>query len=87
MIMQGIAVGDKIGAGRVHKLFTLDGRDGSEDEASFKQGEVLVTEMTDPDWEPLMKKGICHSYRQRGKNLSCGYRCTRNGNSRYSGCG
>jgi pyruvate,water dikinase len=56
LIMQGIAVGDKIGAGRVHKLFTLDGRDGSEDEASFKQGEVLVTEMTDPDWEPLMKK-------------------------------
>ena len=56
LILQGIAVGDKIGAGRVHKLFTLDGRDGSEDEATFKKGEVLVTEMTDPDWEPLMKK-------------------------------
>ena len=56
VLLNGIAVGDKIGAGRVHKLFTLDGRDGSEDEASFKEGEVLVTEMTDPDWEPLMKK-------------------------------
>lgn len=56
LLMQGIAVGDKIGAGRVHKLFTLDGRDGSEDEAAFREGEVLVTEMTDPDWEPLMKK-------------------------------
>lgn len=55
-IMEGIAVGDKIGTGKVHKLFTLDGRDGSEDEATFKEGEVLVTEMTDPDWEPLMKK-------------------------------
>jgi len=56
LVMQGIAVGDKMGAGKVHKLFTLDGRDGSEDEAAFKEGEVLVTEMTDPDWEPLMKK-------------------------------
>ncbi|HKK39231.1 MAG TPA: phosphoenolpyruvate synthase [Cryomorphaceae bacterium] len=56
LIMKGIAVGDRIGAGKVHKLFTLDGRDGSGDESSFKEGEVLVTEMTDPDWEPLMKK-------------------------------
>jgi len=56
LILSGIAVGDRIGSGKVHKLFTLDGRDGSEDEASFKEGEILVTEMTDPDWEPLMKK-------------------------------
>ena len=56
LLLEGIAVGDGIGAGKVHKLFTLDGRDGSEDEAGFKDGEVLVTEMTDPDWEPLMKK-------------------------------
>jgi len=56
LILEGIAVGDRIGAGKVHKLFTLDGRDGSGDESSFQEGEVLVTEMTDPDWEPLMKK-------------------------------
>ncbi|MFT5903398.1 MAG: pyruvate,water dikinase [Flammeovirgaceae bacterium] len=56
LILKGIAVGDRIGAGQVHKLFSLDGRDGSQDESSFKEGEVLVTEMTDPDWEPLMKK-------------------------------
>lgn len=56
LLIEGIAVGDGIGAGKVHKLFTLDGRDGSEDEAGFKEGEILVTEMTDPDWEPLMKK-------------------------------
>ncbi|MCA1750986.1 MAG: phosphoenolpyruvate synthase, partial [Flavobacteriales bacterium] len=56
LLMEGIAVGDRIGAGKVHKLFTLDGRDGSGDEAAFREGSVLVTEMTDPDWEPLMKK-------------------------------
>jgi pyruvate,water dikinase len=56
IIMNGIAVGDKIGAGEVKVLYTLDGRDGSADEIDFKAGQVLVTEMTDPDWEPLMKK-------------------------------
>lgn len=56
LIMEGIAVGDRIGFGKVHKLYSLDGRDGSVDEAAFKEGSVLVTEMTDPDWEPIMKK-------------------------------
>ncbi|UJP65056.1 phosphoenolpyruvate synthase [Mongoliitalea daihaiensis] len=56
LIMEGIAVGDGIGFGKVHKLYSLDGRDGSVDEAAFKEGSVLVTEMTDPDWEPIMKK-------------------------------
>ncbi|MDO5970841.1 phosphoenolpyruvate synthase [Flavivirga aquimarina] len=56
LILEGVAVGDKIGSGSVHKILTLDGRDGSADETDFKAGDVLVTEMTDPDWEPLMKK-------------------------------
>lgn len=56
LILEGVAVGDKIGSGKVRRILTLDGRDGSSDETEFKEGEVLVTEMTDPDWEPLMKK-------------------------------
>ncbi len=56
LLLEGVAVGDKVGTGRVRRIFTLDGRDGSSDETEFKAGEVLVTEMTDPDWEPLMKK-------------------------------
>jgi len=56
LILEGVAVGDKIGTGSVRRIFTLDGRDGSSDETEFKEGEILVTEMTDPDWEPLMKK-------------------------------
>lgn len=56
LILEGIAVGDRIGAGEVNIIHTLDGRDGSADEADFEAGQVLVTEMTDPDWEPLMKK-------------------------------
>ncbi len=54
--LTGIAVGDKIGQGRVQKMYSLDGRDGSFDGVDFKEGDILVTEMTDPDWEPIMKK-------------------------------
>ncbi|MEC5143417.1 phosphoenolpyruvate synthase [Chitinophaga sp. 212800010-3] len=52
-LVKGIAVGDKIAAGNVNILFSLDNRliTGSE----FKPGDVLVTDMTDPDWEPIMK--------------------------------
>ena len=53
-LVKGIAVGDKVGAGKVSILFSLDKRvtEGHE----FKAGDVLVTDMTDPDWEPIMKK-------------------------------
>ena len=56
ILVKGIAVGDKVSSGRVKILYSLDGRDGSMDGADFKEGDVLVTDMTDPDWEPLMKK-------------------------------
>jgi pyruvate,water dikinase len=54
LITKGIAVGDKIASGKVSILFSLDKRvtEGHE----FKTGDVLVTDMTDPDWEPIMKK-------------------------------
>lgn len=55
-ILKGIAVGDKIASGKVAIMYSLDGRDGSRDGIEFKEGDILVTDMTDPDWEPIMKK-------------------------------
>jgi len=52
LLGKGIAVGDKIATGKVNILYTLDKRiDGHE----FRAGDILVTDMTDPDWEPIMK--------------------------------
>ncbi|MER3498986.1 MAG: phosphoenolpyruvate synthase [Chitinophagaceae bacterium] len=53
-LLKGIAVGDKIATGKVNILFSLDKRvvEGH----VFNEGDVLVTDMTDPDWEPIMKK-------------------------------
>lgn len=55
-ILKGIAIGDKIASGKVVILYSLDGRDGSRDGIDFQEGDILVTDMTDPDWEPIMKK-------------------------------
>lgn len=45
----GSSVGSKIGSGKVNIIKDVSGIH------SFKKGEVLVTTMTDPDWEPIMK--------------------------------
>ncbi len=49
ILVKGAAVGAKIGQGKAH--FIKDASQISE----FQEGEVLVTEITDPDWEPIMK--------------------------------
>ncbi len=50
ILLKGKAVGSKIGAGPVRVV------QGVADLKDFQDGEVLVTDMTDPDWEPVMKK-------------------------------
>lgn len=49
VITTGLGIGDKIGKGKVHIIHSV------KDIERFNKGEVLVTEMTDPDWEPIMK--------------------------------
>lgn len=49
VVAVGASVGNKIGQGKVHIIKDAKNID------KFKAGEVLVTEMTDPDWEPIMK--------------------------------
>lgn len=49
LITKGTSVGNKIGKGRVSKIMDL------KDIGTFQKGDVLVTEMTDPDWVPIMK--------------------------------
>ncbi len=48
-LFSGLAIGRKIGTGKVNII-----KDASEIH-KFKKGDVLVTKMTDPDWEPIMK--------------------------------
>ncbi|QCW51911.1 phosphoenolpyruvate synthase [Nocardioides dongxiaopingii] len=50
VLVEGRAIGQKIGAGPVRVLRTV------EQMHEFCEGEVLVADMTDPDWEPIMKR-------------------------------
>ena len=50
ILVRGRSVGHRIGSGRVRIAPSVDALDKVQD------GDVLVTDMTDPDWEPVMKR-------------------------------
>jgi pyruvate,water dikinase len=50
VIAEGRAIGQKIGAGKARVVRSLD------DMNKVQPGDVLVADMTDPDWEPVMKR-------------------------------
>lgn len=49
-LITGRAIGQRIGRGAVKIVLTPDEMD------KIQEGDVLVTDMTDPDWEPIMKR-------------------------------
>jgi pyruvate,water dikinase len=49
VLTRGKSVGEKIGAGPINVISSV------REIERFKKGEILVTQMTDPDWEPIMK--------------------------------
>ena len=50
VLLDGVSVGQRIGQGQVRVISDL------KNIAAFRSGEVLVAKMTDPAWEPIMKK-------------------------------
>ncbi|MGM0571289.1 phosphoenolpyruvate synthase [Marinobacter sp.] len=50
VIVEGRSIGHKIGSGAVRVV------DSIKDMDKVQPGDVLVTDMTDPDWEPVMKR-------------------------------
>ncbi len=50
VLVEGRAIGQRIGNGPVRLVASLD------EMSLVQEGDVLVTDMTDPDWEPVMKK-------------------------------
>ncbi|MCE2656834.1 MAG: phosphoenolpyruvate synthase [Rubrivivax sp.] len=50
ILTEGRAIGQKIGTGRVRLVHSLNDMD------KVQAGDVLVTDMTDPNWEPVMKR-------------------------------
>ncbi len=49
VLVEGRSVGSRVGTGIVNRIINV------KDINKFKPGQILVTAMTDPDWEPIMK--------------------------------
>ncbi|MBV4360196.1 phosphoenolpyruvate synthase [Pinibacter aurantiacus] len=84
LLCKGIAVGDGIASGRVNIMYSLDKRvEGHE----FQAGDVLVTDMTDPDWEPIMKKAAAIITNKGGRTCHAAIVAREMGVPAIVGCG
>jgi pyruvate,water dikinase len=82
-LCSGVAVGSSIGSGRVKMIFSLDTRDSEQ----FQEGDVLVTEYTDPTYEPLMKKASAIITDKGGRTSHAAIVSREMGKTALVGCG
>ena len=85
LLLKGIAVGDKIATGKVSIMHSLDKRVAEAHE--FRAGDVLVTDMTDPDWEPIMKKAAAIITNKGGRTCHAAIVAREMGVPAIVGCG
>ena len=74
VLVTGRSVGDEIATGRVRVT-----RRAPTSSIGSSDGEVLVTDKTDPDWEPIMKKAARDRHQPRRAHLPRGHRQPRTG--------
>lgn len=85
VLLKGIAVGDKIATGNISIMHSLDKRVA--DAHEFHTGDILVTDMTDPDWEPIMKKAAAIITNKGGRTCHAAIVAREMGVPAIVGCG
>ncbi len=81
VICEGRAIGQKVGQGKVRLI-----KDASEMD-SVQAGDVLVTDMTDPDWEPVMKRAAAIVTNRGGRTCHAAIIARELGIPAVVGCG
>ncbi len=81
VICTGRSIGQKIGSGEAKVLASLDEMD------KIQPGDVLVTDMTDPDWEPIMKKASAIVTNRGGRTCHAAIIAREMGIPAVVGCG
>lgn len=71
VLVKGIAVGNKISSGKVRIIHSLDNREVGLESIEFNDGDILVTDITDPDWEPIMVKSSAIITNKGGRTSHC----------------
>ncbi|HGN1704850.1 TPA: phosphoenolpyruvate synthase [Providencia rettgeri] len=79
--VEGRAIGHRIGAGTVKVIHNLNEMD------RIQAGDVLVTDMTDPDWEPIMKKAAAIVTNRGGRTCHAAIIARELGIPAVVGCG
>ncbi|WP_332705974.1 phosphoenolpyruvate synthase [Plesiomonas shigelloides] len=81
VLAEGRAIGHKIGAGTVRIVARIDEMD------KVQPGDVLVTDMTDPDWEPVMKRAAAIVTNRGGRTCHAAIIARELGIPAVVGCG
>ena len=81
VITVGRSIGALIGSGKAKLIANLDEMD------KIQEGDVLVTDMTDPDWEPIMKKASAIVTNRGGRTCHAAIIAREMGVPAVVGCG
>ncbi len=81
IVCEGRSIGQKIGSGEAKVLKSLAEMD------KIKPGDVLVTDMTDPDWEPIMKRASAIVTNRGGRTCHAAIIAREMGIPAVVGCG
>ncbi|MEW6997214.1 phosphoenolpyruvate synthase [Colwelliaceae bacterium BS250] len=81
VICEGRSIGQKIGKGKVKVLKSIAEMD------KILPGDVLVTDMTDPDWEPIMKRASAIVTNRGGRTCHAAIIAREMGIPAVVGCG
>ncbi|MDG2302728.1 MAG: phosphoenolpyruvate synthase [Gammaproteobacteria bacterium] len=81
VLAEGRSIGQKIGAGKTRVITSADQMEFLQD------GEVLVTDMTDPDWEPVMKRAAAIVTNRGGRTCHAAIIARELGVPAIVGCG
>jgi len=81
ILVEGRSVGNKIGQGQARVIHSL------KEIHAMQKGEVLVTDMTDPDWEPVMKRAAAIVTNRGGRTCHAAIVARELGIPAVVGCG
>ena len=81
VLAEGRSIGQKIGSGRARVIASVEQMD------SLQPGDVLITDMTDPDWEPVMKRAAAIVTNRGGRTCHAAIIARELGVPAIVGCG
>ena len=81
VLVEGRSIGQRIASGKVRKVMSIDEMNIVQD------GDILVTDMTDPDWEPVMKRAAAIVTNRGGRTCHAAIIARELGVAAIVGCG